>query len=343
MLQLVTDDGRRSTTTNLDDATSEAIVEVLSLPFRHVTIELTGEVLEARVTKKGGLVSSRTPIPQRPVVLTHDRPKRHPISEDAPFLETLRLASGGHVKPSRQAKFRQINEFIRILEGAAAWTRLRERERVQVVDLGCGNGYLTFAVHHYLSAAGRTCDVIGVDRDAGLIERNRQRAVDGLRFEVGDISSFIPDDGPDIVMALHACDTATDDALAAAVRWKSDLALVAPCCHHHVQAQADRSVLEPAEGLMLRHRILKERTGDVVTDTARATLMRLAGYDVDVVEFVAPEDTPKNLLIRASRESLPVPQHLVVAYDAFTTRWAVRPYLEDLLRSEHVFGTVERG
>lgn len=341
-LQVVTYDERRSTTVNVDGGGDPAIVDLLDGPFRHVVVELTGAILEARVTKKGGLVTSRKTVEAggQPVDLAHDRRKAHPVPAGAPFLEAVGVSAKGRIKPSRQGKYTQINQFIRILDGASSLPGILAAQPVRVVDFGCGNAYLTFGVHHHLTETlGVTTDVVGVDHDAELVARNQARAdalgVTGLRFEAGDIASFDPPERPHVVIALHACDTATDDALAAAVRWQADLVLVAPCCHHHVQAQLHGAGVDPAEGLVLRHGLLREHAGDVVTDTARATIMRLLGYDVDVIEFVSPEHTPRNLLIRASRQpGMPVPRHLVEAYTAFTARWRVTPFLAELLEDE---------
>jgi SAM-dependent methyltransferase len=334
-------DDLQATTTNLGDPTAPELRRLLRLPFRHVVVALTGEILEARITKGGRLLTSRTPVDEAPVDLSHDRRKRYPIPEDAPFLEALGIASGGNVKPSRRAKYRQINEFIRLLDHAPATLEGDAHRPVRVVDLGCGNAYLTFAVYHYLTAIrGLKCRVVGVDRNAGLIERNSHRARtlgwDGMRFEAGAIETFVPDTPPNIVLALHACDTATDHALAAIVQWGSNIGMVAPCCHHHLHAQLHRRAVGPSEALLLRHGVLSERLGDVITDTARATILRLLGYDVDIVEFVAPEHTPKNTLIRVSNRALPLPDALVKAYDELTKRWSVHPLLAELLRDQLV-------
>jgi SAM-dependent methyltransferase len=338
-LQVVTYDARRSTTSNVPDATAPEVRDLLRAPFRHVVVELASEVLEGRVTKKGGLVTSRTSVEERPVDLGHDRRKARPIPEDAPFLELLGISSGGRVKPSRQAKYRQINDFIRLLDSAPSFPSGGPDGTVRVVDLGCGNAYLTFAVYHHLTITrGLPCALVGVDRTAELIERNGERADGlgwgGLRFEAGDIASYQPDDPPDLVVALHACDTASDHALASYVRWGSDLAMVAPCCHHDLHTQLHSHAVAPGEAVLLRHGIIRERFGDVLTDAARAAILRVLGHDVDVVEFVSPEHTPKNVLIRAANRGLPVPADLVPAYLDLMKRWRVRPFLAELLRDQ---------
>jgi SAM-dependent methyltransferase len=332
-LQVVTYDERRSTTANVDHADDPLVHDLLRSPFRNVVVELAGEVLEGRVTKKGKLVSSRTQRASEVPDLRHDREKDRLVPQDAPFLQTLGLATAdGRVKPTAQAKYRQIDEFVRLLDASLP----ADRSQLRVVDVGCGNAYVTFAAYHHLTATrGLDAIVVGVDRNAELVERNRERAAalgwDGLRFEVGDIASFVPDDAPDVVIALHACDTASDHALASYVRWGSDLALVAPCCHHHLHAQLRAQDVGPADALLLRHGVLRQQLGDTLTDTARATILRLLGHDVDVVEFVAPEFTPKNTMLRARNRKLPVTDDLRTAYDDLVTRYRVRPFLADLV------------
>lgn len=339
-LQIVTHETDRATTTNVADGGAPELRALFERPFRHVTVALTGETLEGRVSKKGKLLTSRSVRADAsgPIDLSHDRTKHQPIPEGAPFLELLGISKDGTVKPTRRAKYRQINEFIRLFDDA---TPSLEGETVRVLDVGCGSAYLTFALtHHLVVTRGVSCEVVGVDRNDELIDRNgaRARALgwDGLRFEHGDISTVDVEAAmrPDIVIALHACDTASDHALASIVRWGCSLGLVAPCCHHHLQAQLRRSDMAEAEGLLLRHGILRERLGDVLTDGLRSSILRLLGFEVDVVEFVSPEHTPKNLLIRAWNRSLPVRADQFAAYDELLARWSVEPILGELLAGE---------
>lgn len=337
-LQIVTYDGAKARTTNIEDSHGVAVMDLLGHSFRHITIELSDMVLQGRSTKKGGLVTSHTRVDQRPLDLAHDRHKRRLVSQDAPFLESLGLASGGRVKPTGQAKFRQINEFIRLLDRGGTLGRLQPGDRVSVVDLGCGNAYLTFAVYHHLTANRQLdCALVGVDRNREVVSRANGRARQlgwrRLEFRTTEIEQYEPDERPDIVISLHACDDASDHALASMVKWRSELGLVAPCCHHHLQGQLASANLDPAESLLVRHGILRERVGDVLTDTTRAAILRLLGYDVDVVEFVAARETPKNLLIRAVDRDLPVPTDLIASYHQLLARWSVRPRLHDLLAS----------
>ena len=334
-LQVVTYDERRSRTRNVDDPASSIVAEVLAAPFRNAVVELEGATVQARVSKRGTVFQRtvRRAEPREPD-LRHDHEKRRLIGEDAAFLEVLGLASGGAVKPSRQAKFRQINEFVRALDTALGTNELTPP--VRVVDLGCGSAYLTFAVYHYFTQLRQVpCELLGVDRDPQAVRKSTERAAslgwDGMRFHTADIASLEPTDGDgvDVVMALHACDTASDDALAYAVAAKAGVVLVAPCCHHAIQVQLDApSDRAEDEALLLRQPILRERFGDVLTDALRCALLRLAGYRADIVEFVDPEHSPKNLLIRATRHGgAPRPED-VADYVALRDKWHVVPSLE---------------
>ncbi len=220
----------------------------------------------------------------------------------------------GRVKPSRQAKYRQVDEFLRslasVVDEAVAAGRLRTptaEQPLRVVDLGCGNAYLTFAAHAYLAGVrGLPVRLVGVDRQPQLVARNneiaRELGIDHeVTFEPGDIGTAELTDRPDVVLALHACDTATDDALARAVTWDAPLVLAAPCCHHDIAAQLRRTPTPAPYTLLTRNGILRERFADTLTDAMRASVLRLLGYRVDVIDFVDSKHTPRNTLLRAVR------------------------------------------
>jgi SAM-dependent methyltransferase len=221
---------------------------------------------------------------------------------------------------------------------------------LRVVDLGCGNAYLTFAAHRYLSGVrGLPVHTTGVDVKAQSREHSTGVAAalglsEQMTFVQGDIGSVDLEQAPDVVLALHACDTATDDALARAVRWQAEVVLAAPCCHHDVQRQLDAARaagLEPPapHAALVRHPILRERFADVLTDTFRAQLLRLAGYSVDVVEFVDSRHTPRNALIRASRRGHRAPDEALAAEHAeLADAWHVRPALAERLHRQGAVG-----
>ncbi|MEZ5097753.1 MAG: SAM-dependent methyltransferase [Nocardioides sp.] len=245
----------------------------------------------------------------------------------------------GRIKPTRQAKYRQVEELCRQLDAALtdaiAHGRLRtltEADPLRVVDLGCGNAYLTFAAHRFLTAVrGLPVRFTGVDVKEQSHRHNTALARElGIEasFVVGTIADAVVEPPPEVVLALHACDTATDEALARAVEWGAALVLAAPCCHHDLAAQLRRAPAPGPYALLTEHGILRERFADTLTDAVRAALLRTRGYHVDVVEFVESVHTPRNSLIRAVRGGEPTTGE---EYAALVAQWGIRPRLGELL------------
>jgi SAM-dependent methyltransferase len=326
-LQLVASDGVRPYTRNLaPGAEAEATVdELLAEPFGNWYVEATTTTIQLRVTKRGEAQVHRSGPPDVPADRAHDRVKAHLLAPD----DLLYDAIGG-----TGAKRRQVDAFLRALE---ATLDDEVRSPLHVVDLGCGNAYLTFAAHRYLSSRGVDVSVTGVDvredqraRNTALAER--LGCADRVRFVAGTNLEARLDHAPDVVLALHACDTATDEALARAVRWKARWILAAPCCHHDIAAQLRAAAAPAPYDLLTGHGILRERFADVLTDALRAALLRLFGYRVDVVEFVESRHTPRNVLIRAQRTGTPPTGALRREYDELVNAWGVRPILAALVQ-----------
>lgn len=317
-------------------AAGALVDELAGVPFRNAYVELRSTTIEARVTKRGKLlVSERNVTNTRS--LAHDRVRERPIPEDAPFLDALGVSHDGIVKPTAQRKYRQINEFIRIL-ATTLECNPEPAEALHVLDLGCGNAYLTFATVHHLWQNGVPCSVTGVDRDAKAIARNNQRArrlgwQDRLTFTPSLIERYVPNENPDLVIALHACDTATDDVLALAVDHGVKYVLASPCCHHDLQRQLRSRTMPAAFRDLARDGILKEQLGDVITDALRASLMRVVGYSVDVFSFVPVDHTPRNNLIRAIRATGQPDENAEASIRALTGMFNVSPRLATLLRT----------
>jgi SAM-dependent methyltransferase len=262
----------------------------------------------------------------------HDRPAAHLLAPDDPLFDVI----GG-----TGAKRRQVDAFLRALAATIEVTGWRGPLRV--VDLGCGNAYLTFAAYRYLSGLGLATTVTGVDVRPDQRERNSSLAerlgwTEHVRFIAGTIADA-PVDAADLVLALHACDTATDEALARAVTWRARWVLAAPCCHHDLAAQLRRAQTPTPYQSLIRHGILRERFADVLTDALRAALLRLHGYRVEVVEFVDSVHTPRNLLLRAARTDAPATKAQHGEYVDLTGAWKVTPRLESLLGREPPRGT----
>ena len=311
-LQVVERDGAKVTTSNHDWATARGVVDaVLAHGFANVTITTTSQVWQCRFTRKRvALVHTQQQSSQQR--LEHDRVKARMLPPDEPLLVAVGISTHeGRIKASKQDKFRQIDDFLRVLattvDKAIESGHLEvpsEQRPLRIVDLGCGHAYLTFAAYAW---AQRVRDwpttVVGVDRRLDSVKRNQTLAEDtdaaGMEFLVGDIAdtSGLDAGSPDVVLALHACDTATDDALAWAVREKAAIILAAPCCHHDLQRQFQ----QPPEpwAVVTRHGIVRERLLDLVTDSLRAAILREWGYRTDLFEFVSGEHTPRNIMLRA--------------------------------------------
>ena len=311
-----------------------------------------GAALHFRVTKKGHLLLQRirggaqpdadAARPQLPAA-GHDRAKDYPLSrfDSAKLLLALGFTGpDGAMKASMHAKFRQVNEFLRHLDAALDElppARGKDADRpLFLVDCGCGKAYLSFAAKAYLEATrGLAVELAGVDRKKDVIAACRRTAEvlgwdePGATFVAGDIASYRPPRAPDAVLSLHACDTATDDAIAFAVERGARLVLSAPCCQHELQKSLPAN-LRPHRAV-LRNGILRERLADILTDAFRAQILRVMGYRASVVEFVDPEATARNILIRAARVSRPGTGTALADYEDLREAWGVTPYLASRL------------
>ena len=263
---------------------------------------------------------------------THDRRKRYLLEEGipVPFLVELGVMTpDGRVRKSRYDKFRQVNRFLELVDDVVP--ALPTGRTLRVVDFGCGKSYLTFALHHLLTELrGREVEIVGLDLKEDVIETCAALAARtgaaGLRFERGAIAGFDAGGAVDLVVSLHACDTATDEALAQAVRWQAAVILAVPCCQKEAYGQIRSDLLAP----LLRHGLAKERFAALATDTLRAQLLELTGYRTRLVEFVALEHTSKNVLIRAVR-GRPAGPEARRAYEELRDSLGLAPSLERLL------------
>jgi SAM-dependent methyltransferase len=322
-LQIVTDDGSRPYTRNVPAGpeAAAAVDALLAEPFGNWHVETTTTTVQVRVTKKGDAQVHRAAAVAPSAPQQHDRTKQWLLDPGDPLFRVV----GGTA-----AKRRQVDAFLRSL---AATLPDELPSPFRVVDLGCGNAYLTFAAYRYLADRGAKVQVVGVDVREDQRVRNSAVAeqlgcADDVTFVAGTIAEAQVDGPPDLVLALHACDTATDQALARAVRWEAPWVLAAPCCHHDIAAQLKGGAAPAPYGEVTRQPILRERFADVLTDSLRASLLRVHGYRVDVVEFVDSAHTPRNLLLRARRTGIAGPSD---DYDALTAQWGVTPALARLL------------
>jgi SAM-dependent methyltransferase len=345
-LQVTSYDDTQAHTTNhaIGEDAEAAVDALLAQPFANWHVDTAGETHQLRVTKKGvPMLHTSVRSEDLEVSREHDRAKDRLLAEDDPVLVALGISDAqGRVKPTRQAKYRQVEEFLRLLDAsleAMAQGQVRTPtadDPLRIVDLGCGNAYLTFAAHAFLSRR-LPVRMTGVDVKQQSADHNSQVAA-GLGidadFVVGSIADARLDRAPDVVLALHACDTATDDALARALEWGASLVLAAPCCHHDIAAQLRTAQTPEPYAMLTRYGILRERFADTLTDALRASLLRREGYRVDVVEFVESAHTPRNTLLRAVRTGA-AGDDAAREYDALLAAWDVRPRLGQLLEQRH--------
>ena len=276
--------------------------------------------VHARRTKKGAwLVSSGKPSSSAAPSREHDRVPRHPLPADHPLFRATKIS---------RDKARQVQHYVELLRPLPLW----ERERIRVIDAGCGKAYMSLALVAYGREVGTRVELVGLDSNAAVIETVRGVAeslgYDEASFEATAIVDYASDEPVDLLVSLHACDTATDEAIAAGVRLGADAIVVAPCCHHELAAQIATS----QKDALLRHGLLLGRQADLVTDALRASAMEMLGYRVDVIEFVSAEHTAKNVMLRA--ELAPSPSRAERAeaeYRELRDRWGVRPAIERLV------------
>jgi SAM-dependent methyltransferase len=331
---VTTRDNRETTRTITWEEWPDQVRELLSQGHTFLHVRRDDGDWHVKITRKGHvLISHGKPAALTQPPATHDREKSYELTpaNAGDFLRSLdALDEQARIRPSMQAKYRQVNGFLALLEPV-----LPEKPVVpyRICDCGCGSAHLSFAVYHFLNRVREwPVTLTGVDRNADLIAKNsawRDRLDwKDLSFETVDLAEYRPVEPPDMVLSLHACDLATDIALARGVEWKAGVIIAAPCCQHELHRELKSSAFQA----LLRHGILRERLADLVTDALRAAALRLCGYTVKVIEFAAPSDTGRNLMIRAVRTGLPPDPAALNDYLALKTFWNVTPEIERLLR-----------
>lgn len=279
------------------------IIDYMTEDFKQAQINMTDAAATILSSKSKTLTCKYKKAGQLKVQrdLSHNRTKKYIIQEGKPVAFMIDLGvmgQDGKIIRTRYDKFRQINRFLEYIEDILP--KLDKERELTIIDFGCGKSYLTFAMYYYLKELkGYNIRIIGLDLKADVIEHcNELRTrygYDKLDFYVGDIATYKDVDKVDMVVTLHACDTATDYALAKAVKWGAEVILSVPCCQHEANRTIKSDILSP----VMDYGILKERMAAIVTDAARAKLLTANGYDTQILEFIDMEHTPKNLLIRA--------------------------------------------
>lgn len=295
---------------NMDKETAvEQICSLLENDYKQLDLQCEQSSYRVLVSKKGKVnIKESKNLSAKKIDLAHNRKKQYILdgSEKIPFLIDLGVQTkDGKIVDKKQKKLRQINRFLEFIRDVLPELKKHQKDGIpiRILDFGCGKSYLTFAVYYYLKIRnGLDVEMTGLDLKTDVIRHCNMLAekygYTELHFSEGDIRSYEGADSVDLVITLHACDTATDFALQKAVRWGARVILSVPCCQHELAKQIDSELLSP----LLRYGILKERFSALLTDALRANLLEQNGYDVQILEFIDMEHTPKNLLIRAVKK-----------------------------------------
>ena len=315
---------------NLNEEEAAGYIENAMQEFKQMQMETRKFRYQVLVSKKGKMTIQRRLQTGRfkEIDLSHNR-KKHYILEEGkavPFLQDLGvMTKDGKIVASRYDKFRQINRFLEFIRDILP--KLPKDREITILDFGCGKSYLTFAMYYYLrELEGFDVNIIGLDLKEDVIrhcsELARSYGYDKLHFYQGDIAGYEGVSSVDMVVTLHACDTATDFALAKAVEWGAQVILSVPCCQHELNRQIRNEMLQP----VMRYGILKERMAALITDGLRAELLESKGYETQLLEFIDMEHTPKNILIRAVK----------------TGKKKSRDSFSDTMKALHVAPTLDR-
>ena len=284
------------------EETKDELMKLLE-EFRQVQVETVSEDITVLISKKGKatIKRKRKKVQAKAADLSHNRKKKYILEEGiaVPFLQDLGvMTQDGKIVRAKSDKFRQINRFLEFIEDILP--ELDKGRELTILDFGCGKSYLTFAMYYYLHELKEyDIRIIGLDLKKEVIrhcnELSEKYGYEKLRFLEGDIADYTGVNKVDMVVTLHACDTATDYALAKAVGWDAKVILSVPCCQHELNRQIRNEILEP----VLRYGLLKERMAALITDGLRAQYLEREGYEAQILEFIDMEHTPKNILVRA--------------------------------------------
>jgi len=329
--QIISSDGKKDITKNVEIDFN--FTELLISGYANLQVDTQSESYQVRISKKDEALVSVSKV-KLSRDLSHDRKKQRMLLESNQVFKALDMSDLlGRIKPSKMDKYKQVDEFLRLISQTLDSDLLKQDE-ISVVDLGCGHAYLTFAVGEFLKDKYKKVSILGVDERDESKEHNEKVALK-LKVEAKFIAAKIadtPNQRVDIAIALHACDTATDDAIYWAVKNNAKVIMAAPCCMHDLQTQVTQAP-EPW-GLLTKYGLVSERLIDLITDSLRAQILKLLGYRVDIVEFIGGEHTARNILIRAVKTNQSASDIDKDRYQQMLTQWQIKPYLAKLLDSE---------
>ena len=329
--QIISSDGKKDITKNVEIDFN--FTQLFSSGYANLVVDTQTESYQVRISKKDEALVSVSKV-KLSRDLSHDRQKQRMLLESNQVFKALDMSDLlGRIKPSKMDKYKQVDEFLRLISQTLDTQDLKQDE-ISVVDLGCGHAYLTFAVGEYLKDKYKKVSILGVDERDESKEHNEKVALK-LKVEAKFIAAKIsdtPNQVVDIAIALHACDTATDDAIYWAIKNNAKVIMAAPCCMHELQTQI-KDAPEPW-GLLTKNGLVKERLVDLITDSLRAQILKLLGYRVDIVEFIGGEHTVRNILIRAVKTNQSSSDIDKDRYQQMLSQWQIKPYLAKLLAAE---------
>ena len=329
--QIISSDGKKDITKNVE--VDFNFTQLFSSGYANLVVDTQTESYQVRISKKDEALVSVSKV-NLSRDLSHDRQKQRMLLESNQVFKALDMSDLlGRIKPSKMDKYIQVDEFLRLISQTLDTQDLKQDE-ISVVDLGCGHAYLTFAVGEFLKDKYKKVSILGVDERDESKEHNEKVALK-LKVEAKFIAAKIsdtPNQVVDIAIALHACDTATDDAIYWAVKNNAQVIMAAPCCMHELQTQI-KEAPEPW-ALLTKNGLVKERLVDLITDSLRAQILKLLGYRVDIVEFIGGEHTARNILIRAVKTNQSSSDIDKDRYQQMLSQWQIKPYLAKLLAAE---------
>ena len=329
--QIISSDGKKDITKNVEIDFN--FIQLFSSGYANLVVDTQTESYQVRISKKDEALVSVSKV-NLSRDLSHDRQKQRMLAESNQVFKALDMSDLlGRIKPSKMDKYKQVDEFLRLISQTLDTQDLKQDE-ISVVDLGCGHAYLTFAVGEFLKDKYKKVLILGVDERDESKEHNEKVALK-LKVEAKFIAAKIsdtPNQVVDIAIALHACDTATDDAIYWAVKNNAQIIMAAPCCMHELQTQI-KEAPEPW-ALLTKNGLVKERLVDLITDSLRAQILKLLGYRVDIVEFIGGEHTARNILIRAVKTNQSSSDIDKDRYQQMLSQWQIKPYLAKLLAAE---------
>ena len=329
--QIISSDGKKDITKNVEIDFN--FTQLFSSGYANLVVDTQTESYQVRISKKDEALVSVSKV-NLSRDLSHDRQKQRMLAESNQVFKALDMSDLlGRIKPSKMDKYKQVDEFLRLISQTLDSDLLKQDE-ISVVDLGCGHAYLTFAVGEFLKDKYKKVSILGVDERDESKEHNEKVALK-LKVEAKFIAAKIsdtPNQVVDIAIALHACDTATDDAIYWAVKNNAQVIMAAPCCMHELQTQI-KEAPEPW-ALLTKNGLVKERLVDLITDSLRAQILKLLGYRVDIVEFIGGEHTARNILIRAVKTNQSSSDIDKDRYQQMLSQWQIKPYLAKLLAAE---------